>query len=751
MITNGKAAEHKSLVEPTETTPALGNHDGGVANDSAEEEWVLCAEASETTYVGQKTGFDANWLSGKNIRRVVARSCSVSKLKQRLPITLWLPKYSWQDLRGDCIAGVTVGMTSVPQALAYAQIADLPLEYGLYSSFMGCFVYTLFGTSKDVTLGVTAVISLLTSACIPKEADMLDRTRYAVLLAFLVGLFQTILGVFHLGFLFNFISHPVLSGFTTASGFIIMFSQIKNILGVKGGLATDSVIQQATGYMRNIGKVRGWDVLLGMICISVLLLMREIRVSNKSKLPAPLREAIRIFAAARYGVVVIFATLIGFLLHYYNISALSLTAQANTALPAVTFPEFTWNNQSFFDHLTSLSPGIPFIVMVSSIETIAIAKAFGTRYQYTIDPSQELIAIGLGNFLTSFVSGYSIAGSFTKSSLNAQSGVRTPMGCVFTGLFVVTAQATISHCFQFVPKAALGAVIVVAVLMLIDLKIFKELWVTRPSELIPLIGTILSSMFLGVDIGFLVGIGLSLGLVLLSLAKPRLKLEKQEAFYVSRHNPAAAKNVVEIRVVPDGEIFMAAAEPFKHFLTEKLFRSRVVEQTRPDSGLGHDIHDESPDLFYRKYSVGGTINSGHLNLIQDNSLIAAASGIRQMYSECVLVLHGEDLRKLDFTTLTELHSVVDQFGSNGHAIKFVEVPVRLLRLLLPNTIRTSHLSKADKPNDLRSLTVKPSPASWRSRGGRASIHVTPGAILDSITGESSEDGDHIRDVALRLD
>jgi solute carrier family 26 (sodium-independent sulfate anion transporter), member 11 len=173
--------------------------------------------------------------------------------------------------------------------------------------------------------------------------------------------------------------------------------------------------------------------------------------------------------------VVLSATLIGFLLSHYEIPALSLTAEVDTALPALTIPLLEWHNRTFYDHLSVVLPGIPFIILVSSIETIAIAKTFGTRFQYAIDPSQELVAIGLANFFTAFVSGYPIAGSFTKSSLNAQSGVRTPMGCVFTGLFVVLAQATISQCFQFVPKAALGAVIVVAVLMLIDIKVHTAL------------------------------------------------------------------------------------------------------------------------------------------------------------------------------------------------------------------------------------------------------------------------------------
>ncbi|GAU91106.1 hypothetical protein RvY_03425 [Ramazzottius varieornatus] len=692
-----------NVEETTEKSAALPLLSAkGEAGDS---DWIVCAEDGDVTYVGDTCWTDE--LTWRDAKQVLARSCSWHAWKQRFPILLWLPNYSWSNLKADVIAGITVGITTIPQALAYAQIAGLPLEYGLYSSFMGCFVYSILGTSKDIQTGVVAVVSLLTSAAIPKDVDMYERTKYAVLLAFLTGLVQMAMGLLHLGFLFNFVSHPVLSGFTTAAGFVIMFSQIKNIMGIKGAAATDTVIQQGTNYVQNIGNIRGWDVLMGMVCLSALLLLKQAKVPSKGQ--PFLRETIRVLLLARYGVVVVFATLIGFLLDLHQIPALALTADVDTKLPALAVPVLEWRNKTLADNVLTVLPAVPFIVLVSSIETIAIAKAFSSRFQYTIDPSQELMALGAANFISSFVSAYPIAGSFTRSSVNAQSGVKTPLGSAVTGLFVVLAQATISPAFRFVPKAALGAVIVVAVLILLDFKIFKELWATRKAELVPLAGTILSSLFLGLDTGFLIGIVLSLALLLLSTTRPKLRIERQQQLLLSKSKPSQAKRVIETRLQPDGDIFFPATEAFKHFLDTKLFRHKAL--TAMNGGVGEKV------LKYRTTSLGGTVAQGQLPLsaVRDAVAPEVTQHIRSMQTEEVLILQGSDLDKLDFTSLTTLHFVIEQYQNMGHALRFQDASVPCLRQIVPKRLRYLIPQYAERCT----ITIKP--PTWKQH--RASLSI----------------------------
>lgn len=271
---------------------------------------------------------------------------------------------------------------------------------------------------------------------------------------------------------------------------------------------------------------------------------------------------------------VVFAATVAYLLEYFNWRVLTLTADVEAALPLPALPDLAWNNVTFVAHFRTLAPGLPFVAIISALETIAIAKAFGSKFSYPVDATQELISIGMANFLTSFVRGYPVAGSFTKSSLNAQSGVRTPMGGVVTGLFVIVAQLVAAQAFQYVPKAALGAVILVAVIMLIDIKIIRELWTTNRSELIPLGGTVICSFFLGVDLGFLVGIGLSFALVLYGMTEPRLQLDCGTRYYSNEKDPNLSRKIVNIRVKPEGRMFFPAHEHFKRYLADETFLSQ---------------------------------------------------------------------------------------------------------------------------------------------------------------------------------
>ncbi|XP_041264998.1 sodium-independent sulfate anion transporter isoform X4 [Onychostruthus taczanowskii] len=414
-----------------------------------------------------------------------------------LPVLRWLPRYSRAWLPLDLLAGLAVGLTAVPQALAYAELAGLPLQYGLYSSFMGCFVYCLLGTAKDVTLGPTAIMSLLVSSY------AFHQPVYAVLLAFLSGCIQLAMGLLRLGFLLDFISCPVIKGFTSAASITISFNQVKNILGLQA--IPRQFFLQVYETLRRIGETRAGDAVLGLSCLAALAGLRAM----KSHLPqaAPTEPlAVRIS---------------------YLIVWISATA------PNGTVP--------FQSMVQDMGVGLAVVPLMGLLETVAIAKAFASQNGYRIDPNQELLALGVANVLGSFVSSYPVTGSFGRTAVNAQSGVCTPAGGLVTGALVLLSLAYLTSLFYYIPKAALAAVIISAVVPMFDAGIFRTLWRVKRLDLVPLCVTFLLC-FWEVQYGIVAGVLVSGLLLLYSVARPPIKVSEGSVLLVqlgsSLHFPA---------------------------------------------------------------------------------------------------------------------------------------------------------------------------------------------------------------------
>ncbi|XP_042658266.1 sodium-independent sulfate anion transporter isoform X2 [Tyto alba] len=409
---------------------------------------------------------------------VPRRSCRCPGVRRRLPVLRWLPRYSLAWLQLDLIAGLTVGLTVVPQALAYAEVAGLPLQYGLYSSFMGCFVYCFLGTAKDVTLGPTAIMSLLVSSYAFHEPV------YAVLLAFLSGCIQLAMGLLHLGFLLDFISCPVIKGFTSAASVTISFSQVKNILGLQG--IPRQFFLQAYEMLRRIGETRAADAVLGLGCLAALAGLRAMKSRLPRAAPAePLAARVSYLivwtsATARNALVVLFAGLVAYSFQVTGSQPLTLTGSIPHGLPAFRPPRFSMaapnGTVPFQSMVEDMGAGLAVVPLMGLLETIAIAKAFASQNDYRIDPNQELLAMGFANILGSFVSSYPITGSFGRTAVNAQSGVCTPAGGLVTGTLVLLSLAYLTSLFYYIPKAALAAVIISAVVPMFDAGIFRTLW-----------------------------------------------------------------------------------------------------------------------------------------------------------------------------------------------------------------------------------------------------------------------------------
>uniref|UniRef100_A0A8C6ZGP5 Solute carrier family 26 member 11 n=1 Tax=Nothoprocta perdicaria TaxID=30464 RepID=A0A8C6ZGP5_NOTPE len=459
------------------------------------------------------------------------RCCSFPAVQKRLPVLRWLPRYSLAWLQLDVIAGATVGLTVVPQALAYAEVAGLPVQYGLYSSFMGCFVYCLLGTAKDVTLGPTAIMSLLVSSYAFHDPV------YAVLLTFLSGCVQLAMGLLRLGFLLDFISCPVIKGFTSAASITISFNQVKNILGLQG--VPRQFFLQVYETLRRIGETRAGDAVLGLSCLLALTGLGAMKSGlGRAAGAEPLCTRVSYCivwtsATARNALVVLCAGLLAYSFQVMGCQPFTLTGRIPRGLPAFRVPLFS---------KVTHNGTVPFSRMVQVGAASDVLLPSASQNDYRIEPNQELLAMGLTNLLGSFVSSYPVTGSFGRTAVNAQTGVCTPAGGLITGALVLLSLAFLTSFFYYIPKAALAAVIICAVTPMFDAAIFRTLWRVKRLDLVPLCVTFLLC-FWEVQYGIVAGVLVSGLLLLYAIARPPMKVSTQGELVVqpgsSLHFPAA--------------------------------------------------------------------------------------------------------------------------------------------------------------------------------------------------------------------
>uniref|UniRef100_A0AAQ5YLZ9 Sodium-independent sulfate anion transporter n=1 Tax=Amphiprion ocellaris TaxID=80972 RepID=A0AAQ5YLZ9_AMPOC len=451
--------------------------------------------------------------------------CSYSTLKAWLPILSWLPKYKLKWLQMDVLAGLTVGLTTVPQALAYAEVAGLPVQYGLYSAFMGGFIYTLLGTSKDVTLGPTAIMSLLCSSVVG------GHPQRAVLLSLLCGLIQAVMALLRLGFLLDFISYPVIKGFTCAAAVTIGFGQVKNILGLQG--VPQEFFLEVYYTFHKIPEARIGDVVLGLLCLFLLIMLVLMKASlgsddsDASTSSSVARKLVWTVATMRNALVVVAASLIAFSWDAYGHHVFTITGQTMKGLPPFKPPptsDTTANGTvvPFREIVEDFGGGLAVIPFMGVLESIAIATAFASQNDYRIDANQELLAIGVTNIMGSFVSAYPVTGSFGRTAVNSQTGVCTPAGGIVTSVIVLLSLAFLMPAFYYIPKACLAAVIICAVAPMVDYQVVAKMWRIQ-LDLLPFVVTFLMS-FWQVQYGIMGGVAVSGALLLYNAARPQIKV-----------------------------------------------------------------------------------------------------------------------------------------------------------------------------------------------------------------------------------
>lgn len=453
------------------------------------------------------------------------KKCSKSKcaqiLKKRVPIIQWLPHYNLMKLFQDIIAGITVGLTAIPQGIAYAIVAGLSPEYGLYSSLTGGFVYLIFGSCKDVTIGPTAILAAMVSKyVVTHSAD------FAVLAAFLAGVVELILGILHLGFLVEFISTPVISGFTTAAALQIASAQLKSFFALDGP-SGNYFIQSVYNFVMNIKTAKLYDPLLATVTIILLFILQAIGLRCKSK-ENTYQKIMWFVSLARNAIVVVIGMIIAYILKVTtNSEPLVLIGDIASGFPTVSPPPFSTvsGNETFYftDMLNILGAQSVVIPLVAILETVAIAKAFSDGAP--LDATQELIAVGLCNIVGSFVRCMPITGSFTRTALNNASGVQTTAGGIFKGLVIILALGSLTSTFYFIPRASLAGLIMMAMYSMVNFRIMKKLWINSKLELFILLLTMIVSLCLGLEFGIVSGTLAEALLLLFRSSRPRIAVK----------------------------------------------------------------------------------------------------------------------------------------------------------------------------------------------------------------------------------
>lgn len=459
----------------------------------------------------------------------VRRVCTRKMLAKRVPIVAWLPRYSYAQAVADLVAGVTVGLTVIPQAIAYANVAGLPPQYGLYSAFMACFVYAVFGSCKDSAVGPTAITALLTRENLHGLPPEL-----AVFLCFLSGCVELVMGMLQLGFLIDFISGPVSVGFTSAAAIIIATTQIKDILGLT--FPGSKFLQVWQDLFANIHKTKRNDAVLGFACMVVLLVLRKVKdipvgpsdSKEKTSLQKAAAQFLWLVSTARNILVVVACGVAAALLDHHGQRPFELTGNVKPGLPELRPPPFSAQvgnkTLSFLDMTSSVGSAVLVVPLLAILENISLAKVFSDGTP--IDATQEMMALGLCNIASSFVSSMPVTGALSRGAVNHASGVATTFGGIYTGAIVILSLHLFTPYFYYIPKASLAAVIIAAVVFMVEFHVVKPIWRTKKLDLIPAVATFLSCLFIRLELGIVVGIGINVLFLLYASARPTVSVQR---------------------------------------------------------------------------------------------------------------------------------------------------------------------------------------------------------------------------------
>lgn len=557
---------------------------------------------------------------------------------QRWPAFRWLASYDpRQNLQGDVRAGITVAVMLIPQGLAYAMLAGLPPVVGLYSAVFPLLAYAAFGTSRQLAVGPVAMDSLLVAVGVAAIAptSSAEYVAAATILAALVGGLQVAMGALRLGFLVNFLSQPVVNGFTSAAAVIIGSSQLPHLLGVR--LETSARTHEVlSGLLTGLEQTHAWTAGLGLGSVAVLLLLK--------------RYAPRVPAAL---LLVALATLLSFSLGLEH-RGVTVVGGVPAGLPGPTLTLLD------AERITALLPTAVTIALVGFLEAISVAKVFASKNGYEVSANRELVSLGLANLAAYLFRGYPVTGGFSRTAVNAEAGARSLMASVISAAVVALALWKLTPLFTHLPKAALAAIVLVAVGGLVDVRAPARLWRIKPTDAALVVVTFGLTLALGMQLGIAGGVLVSLGLFIYRTTRPHTaELGRLPGTEVYRN----LKNFPEAQAVPgllilrvDASFYFGNVAFFKDRL-DALLRERPHEVCRVllDASSINDL-DSSAEQALREAVRRLRANGKDLYLANVKGPVREVMKRAGLWGEL-----GEDHIFLD------IHSAVQRIGavSNG--------------------------------------------------------------------------------------
>lgn len=517
------------------------------------------------------------------------------KLKSLIPILEWLPNYKKEYLGGDLSAGLTVGIMLIPQGMAYAMIAGLPPVFGLYAALIPQVIYGILGTSRQLSVGPVAMDSLLVAAGLGalSLSGIEEYIGMAIFLALFMGSIQFLLGVVRMGFLVNFLSKPVISGFTSAAALIIGLSQLKHLLGtpIEGGNQIHTLVFNA---FKTIDQTQWIALVLGVAAIVIIKGLKRIH----KRIPGAL-----------------IVTLLGIVVTYIfrlDQLGLSIVQDVPKGLPAFSLPSIEQSR------IAELFPIAMTLALIAFMEAISVAKAVEEKHKLNeVRPNQELIALGLSNVIGSLFQSYPTTGGFSRTAVNDQAGAASTLASFISAAIVGLTLLFLTPLFYYLPNTVLAAIIMVAVFGLIDIDYPKVLWKNRKDEFALLLFTFVITLTVGIKEGILYGVLLSLLLLVYRSSKPHFAIlarVKNSPYYRNiKRFPEEVEIDPEIVLFRfDGQLYFGNKDYFKSSLLEAIEErgasvSKLILNVEPmnyiDSSAAFMLRQLLEDLASRNINV----------------------------------------------------------------------------------------------------------------------------------------------------
>ncbi len=489
----------------------------------------------------------------------------------RLPAAAWLRDYNTSTFKADMVAGVVVTMMLIPQSLAYALLAGLPAETGLYASIFPLIAYAVFGSSRALSVGPVAVVSLMTMVALSKivEQGSVDYISAATALALLTGGFLLLMGTFRLGFIANFLSHTVVSGFITASGILIALSQLRHIVGISahGDTAPEILRTLAT----NMTTINGTTAAIGLLVLVFLFWARSGVAPLLTQRGLTQNNAALIAKAAP--VIGVVTTI--FCVWYWrlDLQGVAIVGTIPTGLPRIAMPQisFALIEQLWLPALS--------IAIIGYVESVSVGKTLAAKKRTNIDTNQELFGLGAANVASAISGGFPVTGGLSRSVVNYDAGAVTQAASIYAAIGIAFASLYLTPALYFLPKATLAATIIVAVLSIVDLAIVRKTWTFSASDFRALMITILGTLLFGVEAGVLCGVLLSIGLYLYRTSIPHIAevglVEGTQHFRnIQRYRVTTNIHVLNLRV--DESLFFANASFLETLIYNRIYANDKI-------------------------------------------------------------------------------------------------------------------------------------------------------------------------------